>query len=165
VERSGWKHKDEIGEFTDGAAIKIDKKFLSSGIFWGNPDVLLKTKGMSKPRLNRLYCWSGINGGTNCGKSTIKRWVHYDNRWSLGIEVDGPAVEGDSGGPVWDPVTEKIVGSISEIHSLPHRPCVDIKEGDSWCPRMVFTPMLPFRGETRPRAIIKALGVQLVDGG
>jgi hypothetical protein len=56
--------------------------------------------------------------------------------------VTGPAAPGDSGGPVWDPLTRKAVGTITSVSPGGGIKCYTLPNGATWCPRKEFTPLL-----------------------
>jgi len=78
---------------------------------------------MERMRLHREYCWSGINGGRNCGVTYERKREKVGGHWVIGMWALGPAVNGDSGGPVWDQKTKKIVGILSAANRISKEPC------------------------------------------
>ncbi|HET9164310.1 MAG TPA: DUF6531 domain-containing protein [Solirubrobacterales bacterium] len=164
VRRRVWGSADGQSH-TDSEAIRIDPGLVSSRVFFGDPRGLLPMLGMERVRLHRNYCWSGVRGGTNCGMAIHRVRYKREGRFTTEIYVNGPAANGDSGGPVWDPATQKAVGQISAHSPAPGKPCHSISGNSTWCPRMTFTPLLPFKGKSYPDGVISAMGIEFVKGG
>jgi YD repeat-containing protein len=170
VGRSGFVAAGPEGSFTDALAIPVEHwKAQSSNVFTGDPNSYLQMYGMSRMKLNRRYCWSGINGGLNCGRAfEILRRSFSDHpghpTWKM--YVYGPNIQGDSGSPVWDEKTGKAVGILSGQKAGPKRGCVVKPQvnNNSWCPVTSVTPLLPFADKSYPIGAIQALGVGFVRG-
>jgi hypothetical protein len=147
---------------TDAEAILIDKSLRSHSVLNGSPMRAEPIQGAQRPRANRFVCWSGVNGGQHCGKVLHLEEGVVEGMLDFGFLVDGPAAEGDSGGPVWDPITHKAVGLIGSIIASPH--CWTLsKPGDPlMCPRMVFTPLLPRPNKAHPEGAMPKLGVDIL---
>ena len=162
VKRTGWNSPNSSGNFTDGEAIDVNAPLASSGLFYGNPSSIWPIDGMQRMRVRRLYCWSGRYGGTNCGVAfRVRRYKQDGVKWTIGMDIMGPTIAGDSGGPVWDPRTLKAVGVISAHGAINGKPCTKVKERE-WCPRTLVAPLLPFHGKSYPDGVIPRLGVELV---
>jgi len=150
---------------TDAEAIHIDPSERSGNVFFGDPRGTLPMLGVERPKINNTYCWSGILGGTTCGPLYRRKWFKVGGRWQAYGLLGGANADGDSGGPVWNPYTQKAVGMISIKFSGPaSRPCHYIREHSLWCPRGGFTPLLPFRRRQYPVGIQAALGVETLRG-
>lgn len=96
--RRGWP-------FSDSGVEAVQWKAQNSNVFDGNPHTLMQIYGMSRMMLNRRYCWSGMNGGKNCGKAYRRvrtTFTDFPNRPFWGMWINGPNIQGDSGSPVWD---------------------------------------------------------------
>lgn len=157
--------------FTDAIGIEtVQSKAQSSNVFTGNPNDLMQIYGMSRMTLNRRYCWSGMNGGLECGRAFKRErtsFVDHPNKEFWGMWITGANIQGDSGSPVWDEKTEKAVGILSGGKDGPKKKCVpkrSIENEPNWCPLTLVTPLLPFAGETYPSGAMQALGVGLVRG-
>jgi hypothetical protein len=154
----------------DGEAINLEDESLRSHSVLSVSGKTLKGEGLwgaERPRLNVEVCWSGVDGGQACGKVFKKKLVAVEGRVSWEYKVIGPAAEGDSGGPVWNPETHRAVGQISTAERTPTQLCHHLLSpvGPLWCPRMTFTPILPPEGESQPPGIAPRLGVELLKEG
>ena len=142
----------------------------SSNVFYGHPHDLMQINGMSRMKLNRRYCWSGMNGGLECGKVFLRQrlsFVEYPNKKFWGMWIAGANIQGDSGSPVWDEKTEKAVGILSGGKDGPKKKCVpkrQIENEPNWCPLTLVTPLLPFADKSYPIGAMQSLGVGLVRG-
>jgi YD repeat-containing protein len=161
------------GLFTDAIGIEaVQWKAQSSNVFYGNPHDLMQIYGMSRMKLNRRYCWSGMNGGQECGKAFLRQrltFEDYSGKPFIGMWINGANIQGDSGAPVWDEKTHKAVGILSGGKDGPKKKCVPkprLGEDNppNWCPLTVVTPLLPFYGKSYPIGAMQALGVGLVRG-
>jgi len=149
---------------TDAAAVDIDPALRSGNVFFGDPRATLPMRGVEPPRLGYTYCWSGINGGTNCGPLYRKKIIHIEGRQhALGL-IAGGGASGDSGGPVWNPYTQKAVGIISLQFPAQTKACHFLRPHVRWCPRHGFTPLLPFRNHVHPIGVEAALDVNVLRG-
>ncbi len=163
VRRTGWNSPNSNGNFTDGEAVDVNAPLASSGLYYGNPNYIWPIDGMERMRLRRLYCWSGRNGGTNCGVAFRRLRYKQDGvKWTIGMYINGPHVSGDSGGPVWDPRTLQAVGVISARSASSKKSCTTVLDDEEWCPLTLVTPLLPFHGKSYPDGVISRLGVQFV---
>jgi YD repeat-containing protein len=150
------------GPVTDSEAVLIDPSRRSGSVFIGDPRSLYPMLGAKQPRIGMNVCWSGVNGGTECGQLYRRRWVRLDDgRRTIEAAVKGRAAQGDSGGPVWDPNTQKAVGIISGGFG---NPCPELKDGERSCSRLTFTPLLPFPQKTNPVGVQASLGVEVIRG-
>ena len=170
VKRSAFANAGN-GLFTDALAIETPHwKAQSSNVFYGNPHDLMQIYGMSRMKLNRRYCWSGMNGGLECGKAFLRQkltFSDYPNKPFIGMWIAGANIQGDSGAPVWDEKTGKAVGILSGGKDGPKKKCVEkpsIPGAPNWCPLTVITPLLPFADKSYPIGAMQALGVGLVRG-
>lgn len=168
VERSGWHNPNQSGNFSDFEAIHVNSPLASSEVFYGNPNGLIKTYGAEHARLHREYCWSGVNGSAReCGVAYKRAVVTVEGHPEVGFWVLAASVEGDSGGPVWDPVTKMAVGVVSGHNRISKQPCEELPPTGShklWCPRTFIGPLLPFYGKSFPDGGLTALGVDIVRG-
>jgi hypothetical protein len=167
VEMSGWKHADTAGNFTDAEAINVNSPLASSEIFYGNPYDLIQVDGMERARLHTEYCWSGVNGqARECGVAYERKRDTIEGRRLIGMWALGASVSGDSGGPVWNPLTKKAVGILTMHNRTSKTSCVYLDSANTkkWCPRTFFTPLLPFHNKSYPSGALEALGTDLVRG-
>jgi tripartite motif-containing protein 71 len=171
VKRSGWQNSAGNGLFIDAIGIDtVHWKAQNSHVFTGNPNKLMQVFGMERMRLNRRYCWSGVNGGRECGKANRRVRTHfYDspNKKFWAMWITGSNIQGDSGSPVWDEKTEQAVGILSGGAPGSKKKCVakrKIPGSPNWCPVTIVTPLLPFHGESYPAGAMEALGVGFVRG-
>jgi tripartite motif-containing protein 71 len=168
VERTGWGAPNSGGNFTDFEAIAVNPQLVSSNIFYGNPHGLINVTGAARPRLHKEYCWSGVNGsGRECGMAYKRARVKVEGHFEIGFWVLAASVEGDSGGPVWDPITKKAIGLISGHQRTTKKPCQELPPANSgklWCPRTFIGPLLPFYGKSYPEGGLDAMGVELAIG-
>jgi len=167
IERSGWNHMNANGNFTDAEAIHVNRPLASSEIFYGNPQDLIQVNGMERARLHTEYCWSGVNGAAReCGMAYERKRDVLDGHRLVGMWVLGASVSGDSGGPVWNPITKKAVGVLTLHNRTSKKPCtyLDAANTKRWCPRTFFTPLMPFYNKSYPDGAMAALGVELVRG-
>jgi YD repeat-containing protein len=172
VKRTGWQNAAANGLFTDAIGIDTEHwKAQNSHVFDGNPNKLMQVFGMSRMRLNRRYCWSGVNGGRECGKAYRRVRTHFaesPNKRFWAMWIAGSNIQGDSGSPVWDEKTEQAVGILSGGASGSKKKCVPkrkIPGEPKWCPITIVTPLLPFYGESFPAGAIEALEVGFVRAG
>ena len=171
VRKSGFANSGPNGLFTDAIGIEaVQWKAQSSNVFYGNPHDLMQINGMSRMKLNRRYCWSGMNGGLECGKVFLRQrlsFVEYPNKKFWGMWIAGANIQGDSGSPVWDEKTEKAVGILSGGKDGPKKKCVpkrQIENKPNWCPLTLVTSLLPFADKSYPIGAMQSLGVGLVRG-
>lgn len=114
-------------------------------------------------KLRRQYCWSGRNGGTNCGVACQRvRYKQDGVKWTIGMYINGPSITGDSGGPVRDPRTLQAVGVISAHRASVRKSCAAVLEDEEWCPLTSVTPRLPFYAKSYPDGVMPRLGVEFV---
>lgn len=98
---------------TDGAAVGlINENLRTHSVLNGNPLEAQPIQGTQAPRL-REVCWSGVNVGHRCGNVIWGGEIYVDGHLKSVYLAEGPTIQGDSGGPVWDPVTHKAVGLIT----------------------------------------------------
>ncbi len=172
VKRSGFYNAGSNGLFTDADAIEaVQWKAQSSNVFYGNPHDLMQIYGMSRMKLNRRYCWSGMNGGLECGRAFRRERTYFEGepgKKFIGMWIAGANIQGDSGSPVWDEKTEKAVGILSGGKDGPKKKCVPKPRLGSpaphWCPLTLVTPLLPFADKSYPIGAMQTLGVGLVRG-
>jgi YD repeat-containing protein len=167
VRRSAFHSSNSFQNPTiDGEAILLKEKELRShSVLNGDPLTAEPIQGIGRTGSGREVCWSGINGGKNCGTilKMVKRSIE-GNR-SLLFKVEGPAAEGDSGAPVWDPITHRAVGSITSGEPAVNKSCHRLPNDALWCPRMLFAPLLPRPNKANPAGIAPALGVEILGAG
>jgi trypsin len=165
VRRYLWgSNGDHLG--TDAEAIRVDPDVVSGNVFWGNPKSLLPIRGLTRAKIGTTLCWSGVNGGTNCGPARRLIWLHYrhDTRWVREVEVRGGIAAGDSGGPVWNMRTEKAVGIVSANHGTPQHPCHNLPNKARYCPYGFITPLMSYANRTYPKDVLLGMGLELVRG-
>jgi sugar lactone lactonase YvrE len=158
VRRSSWSHTPD----TDGEGVLIDPVLRSHGVFFGDPKSLLPMFGVQRPKFGMKVCWSGVSGGVHCGTVKHTEWKIDESHLTDLVLVNGPAAQGDSGGPVWNPYTEKAVGLISAQKRSAQKPCHELPKKVIWCPLMLFTPLLPFQNRSIPAGIQPMLGVEVL---
>jgi DNA-binding beta-propeller fold protein YncE len=163
VRRYVWGSSGQKGT-TDAEAIRIDPDIRSGNVFYGNPNSLLPIRGLTRAKIGTTLCWSGINGGTNCGPARRLHWVKYDGRWTKQVEIAGGDAEGDSGGPVWNMRTEKAVGIFTSWHSTSKHPCHDLRPGVKYCWLGGITPLMPYANRPNPPGALMVMGLELVRG-
>jgi hypothetical protein len=149
---------------TDGEGVRLtDKSFRSHGVLNGSPLEVEPIQGIQSPKVGRKVCWSGIKGGRHCGK-IIKRVSRVvEGRFMKLFKVEGPDAQGDSGAPVWDPVTHKAIGLITSGEKSSDKPCHILPGPAEWCPRMLFTPLLPRPNrKSDPPGIAPTLGIEIL---
>jgi YD repeat-containing protein len=163
VVRSGWVTPNSSGLYSDGEAIEVNSELAGGGLFYGNPHDVMPVRGPEPMKLAREYCWSGRNGGRNCGTAFRRRRVRVDNRLVIEMDVKGPSVAGDSGGPAWNPVTKKVVGIVSAHGPIQGKSCAPVsdpdKQGAEWCPRTLLMPFVPFANKNYPNGVLTDLGI------
>jgi hypothetical protein len=118
--------------------------------------------GTQRPKVGRKVRWSGVSGGVNCGNIKHTEWTVVEGHVTDLVVVQGPAAEGDSGGPVWNPYTEEAVGTISAISPTVKKPCQELSTKVMRCPRMLFSPLLQFGKHAIPAGIVATLGVEVL---
>ena len=159
VRRYLWGAPKDKGVI-DAEAIRVDPDVVSSNVFYGNPKSLLPIRGLSRVRIGSTLCWSGRNGGINCGPARRLTWIRYDKRWTRQVEVRGGIAAGDSGGPVWNMRTEKAVGIVTanwgDCHKLPN--------GARYCSTGGITPLMAYPNKTYPKDVLLGMGLELVRG-
>jgi YD repeat-containing protein len=164
VRRRAFSPSATIGDVrVDGEGIRLlDESWRSHSVLNGHPLEPQSIEGVERPRINHQVCWSGITGGQHCGKILKLLEKDIDGRFVWLFKVEGPAAQGDSGAPVWDPETHRGVGSITSGMPAPGRPCHDLPNDAEWCPRMLFTSLLPRPKQTTPAGIVPTLGVEVL---
>lgn len=87
----------------------------------------------------------------------------YGSGVSYEFLVDGPAAEGDSGAPAWDPETHKAVGLVAggKLSSG----CWQLPIQALMCKRITITPLLPRAGEALPEGVFPKMGLEIVKEG
>ena len=73
-----------------------------------------------RAKIGTTLCRSGRNGGVNCGVTRRLFWTEYDGRWTREVEMTGGGATGDSGGPIWNPRTQKAVGLVGPYANRPN---------------------------------------------
>ena len=168
VKRSGFANPGSNGLFTDAIGISTTQwRAQSSNVYYGNPDKLMQIYEMTRMRLNRRYCWSGVNGGLECGrayKRVKSSLFEFPGKKFMAMWITGANIGGDSGAPVWDERTGKAVGILSAGADGSKKKCEKIPGGIYWCPVTLVTPLLPFAGKSYPIGAMQALGVGFVSG-
>jgi YD repeat-containing protein len=147
---------------TDAEAVLVDKSLRSHSVLNGSPMRAEPIQGAQRPRVNRFVCWSGVTGGQHCGKVLRLDEGVVDGMLDFGFLVDGPAAQGDSGGPVWDPITHKAVGLIGSVPFSSRCWVLPARGNAIMCPRMIFTPLLPRPNQAHPEGAMPKLGVDIL---
>ena len=165
VRRYGFAPSSSFSQpSTDAAGVTIDRSLRSHSVLNGDPLEEQPILGTEPPIVGRAICWSGITSGRHCGKilKRVRRIV--DGRYTKLFKVEGPDAEGDSGAPVWDPVTHKAVGLITSGEPASNMPCHTLpKNRAEWCPRMLFTPLFPRPNKSGdPPGIAPTLGIEVL---
>ena len=160
VRRDGYRPSEYLA--TDGAGIVIDENIRSHSVLNGRPLTAQSIQGIEGPKLNSEVCWSGIFGDRQCGTVLFHTPTYVGGHKRYVYVASGPSIEGDSGGPVWDPETHKAVGLISVGWPSEEVPCHETWYEARWCPGMGFTPLLPRGGSA---GITSFLGVTILKEG
>ncbi len=163
VRRYIWGTSGQKG-VTDAEAIRVDPSVVSSNVFYGNPQSPLPMHGLMRATIGTTLCWSGRNGGTNCGSARRLHRVNYDGRFTLQVEIAGGDAEGDSGGPVWNMRTQKAVGIFTSWYSTASHPCRMLRPNVKYCWLGGVTPLIPYGNRTNPPGALTAMGLELVRG-
>ncbi|HET9675961.1 MAG TPA: hypothetical protein VFP21_00485, partial [Solirubrobacterales bacterium] len=151
---------------TDGEGIVIDPEKRSHSVLnhslEGEP-----IQGTEPPKVGEEVCWSGVIGGWHCGMILKMVKKYLEGRAVRLFKVEGPDAEGDSGAPVWDRATHRAVGSISSGEPAwgIGKPCHQLPNKAFWCPRMLFTPLLPRPHTADPPGIAPTLGIEILGEG
>ena len=163
VRRSAWGSSGSKG-VTDAEAIRVDPDVRSGNVFFGNPYALLPIHGVTGIGIGSTMCWSGIRGGLNCGPARRLHFVEYDGRWTRQVEFSGGDVEGDSGGPAWNPRSLKAVGLFTSWRFTAAHPCHNLRPGVKYCWLGGITPLVPYGNRANPFGALNALHLELVRG-
>jgi YD repeat-containing protein len=159
VRRSGWKPGPSI----DGAAINLeDENLRSHSVLGNNPLQVEPIQGAQTPKAHRYVCWSGVEGGYHCGMVMWREELITGGHTVITFLVNGPAAEGDSGGPVWDPNTHKAVGTMTSNTNILGGACTILPTGSKMCPQMEFSPLLPV---TASPGVLPYLGLEILSQG
>lgn len=154
----------EVEAGSDGEGALVDPSLRSHSVLNGETLEAQPIQVVQEPKVRRYVCWSGVISGNHCGMVTYKhRLFAGDGHERIVYRAVGPAAEGDSGGPVWDPVTHKAVGLITSI--AVSGACHTLPIGSLWCPRMDFTPLLPHGSQAQIPGILPFLGVEVLKEG
>lgn len=143
----------------DAEGILIDKSLRSHSVLAGSPLAPEAIQGQRAMKPRRWACWSGVTGGQHCGKVKKVRYQLESGTISWVFQVNAPSAEGDSGAPVWDPVTHKAVGVLSG--GIPGG-CWTLKSGAEMCPRTGVTPLLPRSTVTFPEGALPKMGLEVL---
>lgn len=165
VTRSGWQNPNGEGMYTDAATIDVNFEIAGHGIFYGNPEHLMPVYSPDRARLRKEYCWSGRNGGRNCGIAFRRVRYQLGGKWVVQLYAAGPSMEGDSGAPVWDPVSRRPIGIVSAHAPSSKKKCIQTDDKPKWCPLTLITPLEPFAGKNYPDGAMRALGIESVLSG
>ncbi|MGN6254253.1 MAG: DUF6531 domain-containing protein [Solirubrobacterales bacterium] len=163
VRRSGYGN----AYATDGAGIYLEDKSLRSHSVLNRNGHTLEAQsiqGVESPEATKHVCWSGVYGGSQCGRVITSDVGYFGGRLKAVYVVKGRSVSGDSGGPVWDPITHKAVGLItgnSKDYGGRCRPTSypNVEHQGRICSRMIFTPLLPGGGS---EGIKPTLGIEVL---
>jgi len=158
VRRSGFA--DAGLGVTDGAGILIDEALGSHSVLNGSPLEAQPIQGAQKAREKKHVCWSGVVGGKQCGKVLFHTEGFFASGYIKAVYVvEGITIQGDSGGPVWDPETHKAVGLITGPSSEAGGSCWETSTGAIGCNRLTFTPLLQGGGSS---GVLPKLGVDIL---
>jgi len=144
---------------TDAAGILINDSFRSHSVLNGSPLAAEPIQGAEKVRVGRTVCWSGIYGGKRCGKVLYHTETLIEGAVHAVYVANDINIEGDSGGPVWDPVTHKAVGLITGLPGELSAKCWETSFDTIGCNQMLFTPLLQGGGSP---GILPKLGVEVL---
>lgn len=150
---------------TDAEGILIDESIRSHSVLNGSPLEAQSIQGVEPVKVESDVCWSGVEGGNHCGKVLYQYPSIQSQHGRLLYRVAGPVIAGDSGGPVWDPVTHKAVGLITSGAPGVGRDCRILPSGHEWCPRMGFTALLTPSGSSFAPGILPWLGLEVLKEG
>lgn len=115
ISRRSWDRPGG-GLKTDAEAINVDGSLTSDWLFVGDPHDRQSVNDLERARIGQTICWSGVNGGVNCG--VARRWkrVYEEGRFSRKLIVGGKGARsfgGDSGGPAWNRKTKAAIGLVT----------------------------------------------------
>jgi YD repeat-containing protein len=147
----------------DAEAVSITKALRSHSVLNGDPLLPESIQGAMRPVVSRSVCWSAVEGGQHCGRIIRKRrsLTGIGKTRDFTFVVNGPAAEGDSGGPVWDRRAHKAVGIIA----IGFGHFWVTKDGVRMFKRMSFTPLLPRPQEDVPEGALPKLGLDVLKEG
>jgi len=143
VAKSSWEgwHKWE----TDALAVKLEGVAAPRRIFWqGSPSASRRVTRIGRSHPGDELCFSGVvSNFPKCGHAhEIEErraiWAHgvqHGRQWKIPISVGCEG--GDSGSPVWDRTTGRVVGLLVEKESWRH--CPDVWNTTTAC---YATPLL-----------------------
>ena len=164
VRRYAWGSPGDRG-VTDAEAVRIDPDVRSGNVFFGNSQTLLPIHGLTRARIGSTLCWFGVRGGLNCGAAKRLYFAHYDGRWTRQVEISGGDIEGDSGGPVWNPKSLKAVGSFTSWRETAAHPCHHWRgTKNKACWLGGITPLMPYANRANPFGALNVLHLELVRG-
>jgi tripartite motif-containing protein 71 len=136
VERRS-KYIDNDGFETDAEAIRLDKRTETPRWLYWSPGYQSMINGVSSWHPGQTLCFTGAYGGARCGPTSpepVEITYEAPSLANWQIQVNAYSECGDSGSPVWDPVTSKAVGLLTGGPG-----CF---EGPTW-----VTPLLPIDGK------------------
>jgi hypothetical protein len=153
---------------TDAEAVTVAESLRSHSVL-NNHDGTLAIQPVqgAEQVLGGIVCWSGVSSGSHCGEIEGEAFVSGDgSHETLVYEAKGPAAQGDSGGPVWDPETHEAVGIMTTASPGPNpgENCERLPSGSITCPRLQFTPLEQPAGTEAPGAL-RYLGVEVLGQG
>jgi streptogramin lyase len=106
----------QAGFETDALAIRLDKGTeMPRWIYW-SPGYQSMVNGAADWRPGQTLCLSGTWGGTHCGPTEaepIKTYYEGSAASNWQIRLNAYSEPGDSGSPIWDPITGSAVGILS----------------------------------------------------
>lgn len=153
---------------TDGEGVLLeDENLRSHSVLNNDPLEGQPIQGIESPSVGRHVCWSGVYGGNHCGRVISHNEPFFGGHLKAVYLVKGLTISGDSGGPVWDPVTHKAVGLITGGSKEAGGSCwptsyQGVAHQGRICSRMVFTPLLPGGGS---EGIAPKLGIEVLKQG
>lgn len=150
-----------LGDFigVDAGAIGVPEGLATHSVLNGSPLAPESIQGAMRPYIGRTVCWSGVYGGQHCGRVKEREpFAGVETAYMYVFRVGGPTAKGDSGGPVWDPVTHKAVGLITAGAGVSW----PLPNGSRMFRGMRFTPLLPRPGEEHPEGALPKLGLDIL---
>jgi hypothetical protein len=148
---------------TDAAGVLLnDENLRSHSVLNNSPLEAQPIEGVEAVHEGGHVCWSGIDGGNHCGRVLWLSESRIEGRFEKTFLVRGLSIQGDSGGPVWDPETHKAVGLITAITNEGGGKCWKTSYRAQACNRMRFTPLVTSKGAT---GAIPELGVEILKQG
>lgn len=142
------------------SAASTNRSLRSHSVFNGKSGKVEPIQGVQRATTERWVCASGVNASNECGKVLGPGFIR---KKGIGAEyqfiADILTKSGDSGGPVWDPITHKAAGLIRAGTSAKDGECWKDAKGRHVCTHMLFVPLKPGGGSV---GVLPKLGVELL---